>query len=163
KGGGLYHGERIDVSKDDPGQILRKRLMSGRAGPRVVLHLAGAGKQLIEPIRIQGVDRVVLFFEPAPDGAEPLTLALKPGSSTNDEALITVEDGSLEVIGGRFNQRDASPLPQLFRVRGRELLLHRCRFYGPLQLSPEKEHVNAATTSAECLIRFEPQSPKKDA
>ncbi|MBI3410449.1 MAG: serine/threonine protein kinase [Planctomycetes bacterium] len=162
KGGGLYHGERIDVSKEDPAQVLRKRFKSARPGPRVVLHLAGSGKQLIEPMRIKGVDRVVLFFEPAKDGEEPLTLACRPGLSGGGGALIEVEDGSLELIGGRLAHQEVSPVARLLHVKGRELVLHRCQLLGPLRDSPEKGKDDVVAETAGCLIRFEPQSPAKE-
>src|SRR5207237_8570222 len=92
-GEGLYAGERVDVSKVDLGKHLEARLRTARPGPRVVLHLAGAGKHFTSPVKVKGIQDLVLWFEPPLNGGEALTLLPKPQSVEELGALIEVENG----------------------------------------------------------------------
>jgi len=137
---GLYHGERIDLTKTDLGLHLQARLQTMTPGPRIVLHLAGKGAQTTSPIRVRGAD-VVIYFEPAAAGPkeklEPLTLDLRPGDST---ALIEVQGGNLEIRNGRFrfpNSRLAALPPYMIRLQGGDLHLSRCILTGPLSKTPD--------------------------
>jgi hypothetical protein len=142
---GLYHGERIDLTKTDLGLHLQARLQTMTPGPRIVLHLAGKGAQPTSPIRVRGVD-VVIYFEPPAAGPpsaapkeklDPLTLDLKPGDST---ALIDVQGGNLEIRNGRFrfpNSKLAALPPYMIRVQGGNLHLSRCILTGPLSKTPD--------------------------
>jgi serine/threonine-protein kinase len=146
---GLYEGERLDVAKIDLGKHLQARLRAARPGPRVVLHLAGTGKQYTSPIKIKGIPNLVVYFEPVPDREEPLTLLPKPQAVEELGALIEVEDGNLELIKARFlleNKRAGVVPAQLVRMRGGDLILNGCYLQGALDKAPE---------GYQGLIRFE--------
>jgi hypothetical protein len=136
-----YPGERIDlgVTRIDLGEHLRKMQETKRLAPRVVLHLVGRGRVATSPIHVRG-SSLVLYFEPPADDAEPLELTAKGTTANQQEALVAVDDGTLEVTNGHFlllNQKWA-PLPRfLFQVRGGDLRLYGCRLTGPLSRTPD--------------------------
>jgi serine/threonine-protein kinase len=137
---GLYVGERLDLAKLDLGRHLQARLRELRPGPRVVLHLAGKGKQYTSPIKVSGIGSLVLYFEPPADGDEPLTLLANPQAIEELGALIDVEGGNLEVIRGRMvleNKRAGAVPAHLLRMRGGNLVLTGCYLQGALDNAPD--------------------------
>jgi serine/threonine-protein kinase len=132
-GDGLYHGERLTLSKGlDLGQHLKTRLARQSAGSRVVLHLSGSGEQPTSPVQLQGAS-LILYFEKPRGLAEPLTLV--PGRLSGEvDALIQVEDGDLEVLGGRitFPSTQGALVPRhALQVRGGNLRLADCQLKAP--------------------------------
>jgi serine/threonine-protein kinase len=137
---GLYHGERLEVSDLNVGAHLRNVQQKQKLGPRVVLHLSGKGEHVTSPIHIKG-SSLLLFFEPPARGEAPL--ALKLDNPKSAEAMIDVEGGGLDVIGGELRVPDSPPgsligrsVPHLLKVRGGDLRLFRCRLEGPQQSLP---------------------------
>jgi len=122
-GDDLYHGERIDLSTADVGAHLEQQ--TGRLGPRVVVHLFRSDANKItptRPIRIKGAD-LVLFFEPqkpAVKGA-PVGRVVLQGDGAGGVAMIEVDNGNLDVIGGEAPLFDCRVKPgvyvQLFLLR----------------------------------------------
>ena len=127
----LYHGERVELDQLDLGAYLQEVQRTRRLAPQVVLHLAGTGERLTTPVRIKG-SSLVLYFEPPPEKAEPLALA--PTGRGHEEALIEVEQGNLDIIGGTLRLSDAAEaraLPWLLKVRGGDVRLFRSRLEVP--------------------------------
>ncbi len=134
-GDGLYHGERLDLAEMDLGAYLQQVEKAQKFGPRVVLHLRGKGEKTTSPIRIKG-SSLVLYFEPPARGEA--ALALKLGMPMGAEAMIEVEGGGLDVIGGEVRVPDLPAgaiaglrVPYLLKVRGGDLRLYRCKLEGP--------------------------------
>lgn len=154
---GLYHGERIELGKiNDLGSHLQARLQTSKVGSRVVLRLAGKGAHRTSPLRLRGVEQIVIVFEQTPAGvndkSEPLTLELKSGGAAAN-ALIDVEGGSLEIQRGRIryeNSRIAALPPHMIRVRGGDLRLNRCTLLGPLSKAPDSFQSLIACEGAGC-------------
>jgi serine/threonine-protein kinase len=136
---GRYHGGRIDLAQvPDLGAYLDESARSRGLGPRVVLHLAGAGEHRTRPIRVKG-SSLVLYFEPAAAGTEPLVLLPHDQDTATGDALIEVDGGGLDVIGGEVRLPDyrlALIPPYALKVRGGDLRLCRCRLSGPVQHAP---------------------------
>ncbi len=136
---GRYHGGRIDLaSVPDLGAFLEEMARTRGLGPRVVLHLAGRGEQKTRPIRVKG-SSLVLYFEPAETGAEPLALVPHDKDSPEGDALIEVDGGDLSMIRGEVRLPDfrlALMPPYALKVRGGDLRLFRCRLKGPLLHAP---------------------------
>jgi serine/threonine protein kinase len=138
-GDGRYHGERLTLTRDmDLGRHLKQRLAQQQPGPRIVLHLSGSGEQPTSPIRLRGA-ALVLYFEKPRAFAEPLTLV--PGPEAADKgALVQVEDGDLEILGGRITLAGTrgAPLPRhALQVTGGNLRLADCQVQGPLTAAAE--------------------------
>jgi serine/threonine-protein kinase len=147
-----YHGGRIDLAQTpDLGAFLDEMARTKGLGPRVVLRLAGSGEQQTRPIRIRG-SSLVLYFEPVEAEAKPLTLVPHKETLPEGEALIEVDGGGLDVIGGSVRFPDFNTAlvpPYAVKVRGGDLRLFRCRLDGPLQHPPP---------AYRGLIRFEGRS-----
>jgi serine/threonine-protein kinase len=130
---GPYEGEQLDVSKVDLGKHLETVISRRGAASRVVMELFGKAKSS-SPIRVRRFDLVLRFTGSGPKNEIPL---LVPNTlhSRKAEALIDVEDGSLEINGVRLSLASLRPatLPNhLIRVRGGDLRLSACRLTGPL-------------------------------
>jgi hypothetical protein len=140
-GDDLYHGERLDLDQvPDLGLHLRRVQQRWKLGPRVVLHLAGKGEKPVTPIRVKGSTLVLYFEPPADEEAKPLALAFPARERGGQEALIEVEGGGLEVIGGELRLPEGSrgQVPAfLLKVRGGDLRLYRCRLEGPQLTVPD--------------------------
>jgi hypothetical protein len=136
---GRYHGGRIDLAQvPDLGAFLDETARSRGLGPRVVLHLAGAGEHRTRPLRVKR-SSLVLYFEPAAAGAEPLALLPHDEDAAAGDALIEVDGGGLDMIGGDVRLPDfrLAPIPPYaLKVRGGDLRLCRCRLSGPVQHAP---------------------------
>jgi eukaryotic-like serine/threonine-protein kinase len=129
---GLYHGERLDVTKvADLGAYLNGKLQKNTPASRVVMHLAGAGPSQTSPLRVKGVRHLVLYFEPAKDPRDPLTLEANPTSSVNRSPLIEMTGGHLELIGARIRLSPVTLVPTIIQVQEGNLTLTRCRLQGP--------------------------------
>jgi eukaryotic-like serine/threonine-protein kinase len=129
-----YAGEKLDLSKTDLGKHLQTVLATRKPATRVVMELSGKSPRGSSPIRVRGFE-LVLVFSASPSKGEPPTLASSPVHSSEGDALIDVEDGSLEIIDGRLSMAGlkAAALPKhLIRVRGGDLRLSSCRLTGPL-------------------------------
>lgn len=123
----------LDLSKIDLGAYLQDLQRWNRLGPQTVLRLTGSGERFTSPIRIKG-SNVVLFFEPPQEKEEPLTLV--PAGRSPAEAFIDIEQGNLDIIGGRLRMTEASEarLPSWFiRMRGGDVRLLRTH----LEVSPK--------------------------
>jgi serine/threonine-protein kinase len=132
-----YSGETLDAQVDVGEHLQKMAVMRGLA-PKVVLHLRGTGDQFTSPIHIKG-SSLVLHFDSTP-GTPSLWVMPKERKAVDHDALIEVEDGSLEIAGGGFRLLDfkLAPLPaHLFKVQG-DLLLTRCRLEGPMSQVPDQ-------------------------
>jgi serine/threonine-protein kinase len=130
-GDGRYHGGPVDLDSTDLGLFLREMENRFGLGLRVVLHLSGTGERATSPVRLSG-HSLVLYFPPTAKDAKPL--ALTPAGTAPAEALLAVEGGSLEVIGGVLRLPPPpgdGGLAWLIDVRGGDLRLSRCRLEGP--------------------------------
>jgi len=80
---------------------------------------------------------LVLYFEPPEDNRERLVLV--PRNAADREALIEVEGGSCDIVGGkiRFPNTRNLPVPQyLIKVQGGHLTVVGCHLEGPLDQAP---------------------------
>jgi serine/threonine-protein kinase len=129
-GDGLYHGGRIDLARGDVGEEIAGIQRRQKLGPVVVLHLAGKGEYHCSPIRVKGV-KLVLYFEPPAKGDEPP--ALRAGGVRDAAALVEIDSGGLDVIGGTLRGPDAGGpgVRHLVKVRGGEARLYRTRLEVP--------------------------------
>jgi serine/threonine-protein kinase len=137
-GDGRYHGERLDLNTVDLGAYLTTVQRRRQLGPRVVLHLTGSGERPVTPFRFKGAS-LVLYFEPPSEDAAPLVLSLSGRERVNQEALIEVDGGGLDVINGELRFPDfrlALVPPYFFQVRGGDLRLFGCRLLGPQHQVP---------------------------
>ncbi len=138
-GDALYHGERLDLDRFDLGDRLRRVQQTTKLGPRVVLRLTGSGERPTSPVRVRGAT-LVLYFEPPQGDAKPLTLVPRGAATGGQEALIDVEGGDLEVVGGDVRYPDAARpalvLPYLLRARGGDVRVHNTRLQGFLGEPP---------------------------
>jgi serine/threonine protein kinase len=136
---GLYAGDRLDLTKVDLADHLRKIESKQGFGPRVVLHLAGTGEVPLAPIHLKRTT-LVLYFEKPKGDSERLTLVAKG----EGEAFIEIEDGGLEIIGGSFaypREGDAPMPASMFKIQGGDLRLSGCRLMGALA-NPGKSYRN---------------------
>jgi hypothetical protein len=123
----LYQGERLDLNRVDLGAYLDMVQRTRRLAPRVVMYLTGTGERFTSPVRIKG-SSLVLYFEPPAEKAEPLALAA--AGQGQREALIEIEQGDLDIIGGSLrlsDAREARVIPWLIKVRGGDVRLFRTR------------------------------------
>jgi serine/threonine-protein kinase len=140
--GELYVGEELDLSKiKDLGEYLNSKAPT--LGKRVVLYLSGTGQHRMSPIRLRNTT-LVLYFEPPKDATkdEPLSLSLPFVKDTSaDEAMIQIDNGSLEIIGGDLwfdDDRSKAKVPHwMLQVTGGDLRLCHCRLRGPQQAVPD--------------------------
>ncbi|HEX5271401.1 MAG TPA: protein kinase, partial [Gemmataceae bacterium] len=95
----LYHGERLDLDQINLGTYLRDVVKARKLAPTVVLHLYGIGIRRTGPVRVENAN-LVLYFEPAAEGAEPLVLEPDPTVATDGKGLFEVVHGNLSLIGG---------------------------------------------------------------
>lgn len=152
-GDGKYHGQAINLDKLDKdldlGKLLARKQQGTGLGRKVVLHLSGTGeKRIQQPIRVKG-SSLTLYFEAPKEKAAPLELVAHLPAEAAAQALIDVEDGNLEILGGtlRLAEGKNSTWPaHVLRVRAGNLSLANCRLEGPL---------NQAPASFRSLILFE--------
>jgi serine/threonine-protein kinase len=127
----------VNLDKIDLGKYLLEEAKPVRG--KVVLQLQGTGKRPTSPIRVKGFDLVLHFKEPE-KGAEDraLTLVVSPETESREGALIEVEDGNLDLIGGRidFENVTFAPYRYMLKVHGGNLRLWGCRLQGPLGKTP---------------------------
>jgi hypothetical protein len=139
-----YHGERLDLTRIDLGAHLCEVQKRQKLAPVVVLHLHGWGKCKTSPVFLQGAadtgTQFWLCFEPAPPGREPLELIPDPNVAPTQDALIQVEDGGLEMVGGDIRCPDfkTALVPHyLVMVSRGYLRLHGSRLQGPMSQVPD--------------------------
>ena len=137
---GLYHGGRIDLpQRADLGLAIAKLLQGKSLAPRIVFHIAGNGEHPSSPLRVQGIQELTLYFEPAK--SDPVTLTVDPkGLQLDRAALIEMDGGSLELIGAHMRYENSKSVvmpPHLVKVAGGSLMLHRCQLQGPLGRAPD--------------------------
>jgi eukaryotic-like serine/threonine-protein kinase len=131
---GLYRGERLDLGKVDLGKHLQTVLATRKPAPRVVLYLYGAAPRPTSPIRVRGFDLVLAFVRLSPRVGPPALVA-SPANVRGGTALIEVEDGGLEIVGGKITlagQKPAALPAHLLKVTGGDLRLFQCHLAGPL-------------------------------
>jgi serine/threonine protein kinase len=130
---GRYHGGPVDLGRTDLGGFLKQMERQYGLGPRVVLHLYGTEERTTTPVHLSGRSLVLYFAPPAKDNrpkdAKPLVLT--PAEGARGEALIEVENGNLELIGGTLRLPDDRGPGWLLAVRGGELRLSGTRLEGP--------------------------------
>jgi serine/threonine-protein kinase len=127
-----YSGEGFNAIDRDLGEYLNQLQANGRLGRKVVLRLAGKGEARTSPIHLKDVN-LVFFFEPA--SSEKDRLVLVPTNAADHRALIDIERGSLDIIGGkiRFPKGADLTMPDyVLRVEGGDLHLSGCRLEGAL-------------------------------
>jgi serine/threonine-protein kinase len=131
----------VDLDKIDLGKYLQEEARPVKG--KVVLQLSGTGKRPTSPIRVKGFDLVLYFKQPdqAPED-KLLTLIVSPETENREGALIEVEEGNLDIIGGRihFENVTYAPLGHMLKVRGGDLRLRGCRLQGPLGKTPPTYH-----------------------
>jgi hypothetical protein len=98
------------------------------AGPRVVLHLSGKGVCASTPLRIKGVQHLILYADPK----EPLLLDINPANIAYPAAAIEMSGGRLELIGVRLRVNPATPMPAMIHMQDGDVTLTRCTLLGPL-------------------------------
>jgi serine/threonine protein kinase len=132
----LRSDDAVDLEREpDIAAHLRRRQAAGQLGSSVVLRLSGKGEYATMPIRVSGRSLVLDFGAPGPNG-KPLTL--RPAAGAKGDALVEVEDGDLELVGGGLRLGDGEagqPMPWLVKVRGGNLRLSGCRLEGPQGLN----------------------------
>jgi serine/threonine protein kinase len=133
---GLYHGERVDLTRIDLGQLLESRLKAAKAAKQVALILTGQGDCLTSPIRVKGIEKLVIFFDTT---KTPFNLGPSPRAAADKDALIDVADGSLDLVGARifFPNSKFAPMPRrMIRVKNGNLRLGGCALQGPMRQGP---------------------------
>jgi serine/threonine protein kinase len=135
----LFHGGRVDLSKTDLGDYLQIIQKTQKLGPRVVLRLTGPpGEWKTSPLHIKG-SSLLLCFDPPDSKGQRLLLTPRDNFGGSPEALISVEDGTLDIVGGGIRCPDfksALVPPFLLLVRGGNLRIHGCHLQGPLTQPP---------------------------
>src|SRR5262249_35808577 len=76
-------------------------------------------------------------------------------------ALIDVDGGNLEIVGGRLTLAESAAVSRLIQVRGRELLLHRCHLQGSAEGATRASRDQESDKSA-CLIEFDTAGNAKE-
>ena len=94
-----------------------------------MLHLAGRGAHPTSPIRVQGVQNLVLYFER--DFKDPITLETNAITSQKRAPIFEMTGGHLEVIGARIRLNVGTTVPTMFQVDEGSLSLTRCWLLGP--------------------------------
>ncbi|MSQ94020.1 MAG: serine/threonine protein kinase [Gemmataceae bacterium] len=133
----LYHGEELNLNKIDLGAYLNSVLSKKKLAPRIVLHLTGRAVCSTSPVKIKGVKHLVLYFEPAKDPREAITLEATPASLT-PPALIEMTGGHLEIIGARFQLNPGTVVPTILQLHDADLTLTRSWLQGPLLTSADR-------------------------
>lgn len=128
---GLYHGERLDLNKVDLGAYLNSMFKQKLPGPRVVLHVSGKGTCFSSPLRIKGVQQLILCAVPK-DPRDPLLLEISAPTLTYNSPAIEMTGGNLELIGLRVRVNPNSQMPSMIYLGEGDLTLTRCTLFGPL-------------------------------
>ena len=136
---GFYHGERLDATKGDFGNYLTGVLQTRKPAPRVVIHVSGRGVCQSSPVRVKGVQNLILYFEPSKNAKEPFTLEFSMPDPARPTAAIEISGGGgVEVIGLRARLNAFAPPPALIQVHGGSLTVTRCWLQGPLTKAPDE-------------------------
>jgi eukaryotic-like serine/threonine-protein kinase len=136
----LYHGGALDITlleqnpQQDLGSYLRDLQQRKLLAPRVVLLLSGAGEHRITPFHLKGCT-LVLYAEPPRENAVPLTFQWNGEKSVDQEGLIEIDNGGLDLINIGVKLADfprAATPAYILKAHG-DLRLFRCRLDGPQQ------------------------------
>jgi len=155
---GFYHGERLDLNKVDLGAHLNAVFQKKKPAPRIVLHLTGRGVCSTSPIRIKGVQQLVLYGDPSKDAKDPFVLEVNSVGVGQPLAAIEMIGGNLELIGIRVRLHALTLLPAIAHVQNGDLTLTRCQLQGPL-FKPNETFQgvitisNAAAPNASLVLR----------
>ncbi len=133
---GQYHGERLDLNKVDLGAHLTAVLQKNNPAPRVVMHLFGRGVCPSSPLRVKGVQQLVLYFEPTKFPNE-LFLEVNPTNIVKPAPLIEMIGGSLELINARVRLSPITIVPSVVSLQDGDLTITRCWLQGPLVKSTD--------------------------
>ncbi len=135
---GKYYGGKVDLSETDLVQHLQDIRSKQELGKVLVLHLSGSGIKKIAPLDLKNTS-LALYFEPAAKGKQPLVLVPEVAEGS-PEALIRIQGGSLDIIGGDIRLPDVktAKVPHyLVSVVGGNLRLHGARLQGSLTQAPD--------------------------
>jgi serine/threonine-protein kinase len=125
----FYSGERIDLTKvADVGKYLTDKLQKVTPAQRVVIHLAGKGTVQTSPLRVKGVQNLVIYSEP--NFKDPITLEESSAANLARGPLFDMSGGHLELIGARIRLGSAL-VPTIVQVQDGSLSLTRCWLLGP--------------------------------
>ena len=128
---GLYHGtppgQPLDLNTVDLGAFLSNQKLA----PRVVMHLIGKGICHTSPLRINGVQHLVLYVDPSKD-AFILDGDLKSAPLLKSDPLIDITGGHLELTGLRLRLGPVTAIPAIIQLHGSSLTMTRCWLRGPL-------------------------------
>jgi len=90
--------------------------------------LIGKGPCATSPIRVQGIDHLVLCF--LPEARDGMTLQVNPIGLPPRSPMIEMTGGHLELIGARMQTAPLAPVSHLIHVKDGSLTLTRCRLDG---------------------------------
>jgi eukaryotic-like serine/threonine-protein kinase len=120
----------IDAGREDVGKALEKvRLANG-----TLVTLTGSGVRPTSPIVIRNA-WIRLRFQPSEGHALVLTPQLQATKGAANDALLSVINGGVEIVGGAFSipPGDRTAIPDwMFRITDGDLALRRCRIQGAL-------------------------------
>ncbi len=131
---GLYHGERLDLTKVDLGAHLTALFKQPdfRPAPRVVVFLTGRGVCPTSPVIASSVPNLIFVVEPTKDPKDALVLEAKPMPVIQQSAMFDVTRGNLELFGVHVRLNSTTVAPAIVQVRQGHLSLTRCHLEGPL-------------------------------
>jgi hypothetical protein len=134
-GDGRYSGEQRELSRGfDLGEHIRSQ--ESRLSRKIVLRLKGHGELPTSPIHVKDAS-LVLYFDPGSNG-DPLVLVPKAGA--RGEALIEVEGGDCDIIGGEIrasSRHDLPTLQSLVKAQGGNLRITGCKLQRAPGQSPD--------------------------
>ncbi len=117
----------------DLGAYLRDIASTRHLADKVVLHLK-PGEWRTSPIRAQGIHLVICCDAGSDRDASPVTIE-QIGKFSGQDALIEVQDGNLDIIGGRFQLRPGGYPGCVVKVSRGDLRMHGCRIQGPVPVN----------------------------
>ena len=94
------------------------------------MQLSGKGTCLSTPVRVKGVQQLILFVDPKDQ--PHLTLEINPVNFVQSPPAIETIGGSLEITGLRVRVNPNTQMPSLVQVYEGDLTMTRCNFVGPL-------------------------------
>ncbi|WP_255487480.1 serine/threonine-protein kinase [Paludisphaera rhizosphaerae] len=125
-----FDAEAAGTGGGDLGAFLRARV--GKPEGRLRVRVTGSGPHPFTPVRLAAGSTVEIVVEPAPPDHPPLVFV--PDASATPDALISMEGGTLSILGGRFRIDRPTSLESLIRVDDGSLALRRCEITAPQAL-----------------------------